>query len=477
MTTVFISHSSADDRDVRAVVAGLERKGVSVWVDHAELSAGGDIGGRIEEGLERADAFLLLYSSSAATSPWAKQEWSAALSRHLETDERFPLLIGCLDSTRPPRVLQGMKTVDLSAELVRGLDELCQGLVTDRRPMVWYFDDVPSSLVSFQRVHGSAFRFQGFSDSSELLPALMSAQMTGSLPDVLLLDYYSAKRDLSAEQVDAANRAVERMLREEKVLKEQVDAAWRPAGVDVVDAVRAFYPPDVLPIAMHTQQGLVLLRDGLMQQLEYHNVGWIIKNHFSPDSDRLTITQIARQSGHIIRRDRPHVLIIDDNIAYIGSFIARQKQYYDIESLTSVDAVMSKLADLEMHDQMPDIFLVDMYYPTEGGDSESIDAANRKLAEFAVLESQTEQIVRASFEPIGLSLIRQIRAVLPPHQLPILVYSVSGLVTIDDRDFREVKNRGCGWLLKNRYDARTEEVMIIGEMMRAHTLGRGGAAR
>lgn len=476
MTTLFISHSSSDDRRVRAVVGALEHKGVKVWVDHHDLSAGGDIAGRINDGLEQSDAFLLLFSQDAAESKWVKQEWSAALSRHLESEEKFPLLIGLLDSARPPRVLQGMKTVDLSGDLTRGLNQLCEGIVTDNRPIVWYFDDMPSALDKFEKDHGSAFRFRGFSDPAELMPALMTGQMAGETPDILLIDFYSVKRGLPADQVEAANQSIATMIEQEKELKKHVDAAWRPGGVEVVETVREFYPASVLPIAMHTQQGLILLRDDLMRQLEYLNVGWLIKNRFSPATDRMVLAGIARQSGHTITRARPRALIIDDNVGYIESFIGRQKEHYEIESLTEVDSVMGKLAELEAGDRMPDIFLVDMYYPTGDESQELIDLANRKLKEFAALEAEMEQIVQRSFEPLGISMIRQIRHIFPPYVLPILVYSVSGLVTVGDQAFREVENRGCGWLLKNRYDVSTEEVMIMGEIMRARADAAAGPA-
>lgn len=477
MTTIFVSHASADDAVAREVVSGLRRRGVNVWIDHHDLLAGGDIAGRISDGLARSDAFLLLSSAASLESRWVRQEWSSAVSRHMEKGEQFPLLIGRLDATPLPDILRSMKTVDLFGDVNAGVARLCEGLVTDKRPLVWYFDDQPTSLEKFRDDHGTAFRFRGFSDAAELLPELMAAQTSGVIPDILLLDFYTAKPTLSAEEFDHANQAIATMIAQEKDLKTHVDAAWHPAGVDIVETVRRFYPPEVLPIAMHTQQGLILLRDNLMQQLEYLGVGWLIKNHFSAVTDRMVLEGIAREAGHTITRKRPHALIIDDNADYIQSFIARQRDYYDIETLSEVDSVMGKLAALEAQDDLPDIFLVDMYYPTGQESQELIDLANQKLRDFAQLEERTEALVRQSFDPLGLDLIRQIRMLFPPQRLPILVYSVSGLVTVGDAEFREVRNRGCGWLLKNRYDPRTEEVMIMGEILRAHAAAAAAPQR
>ena len=50
------------------------------------------------------------------------------------------------------------------------------------------------------------------------------------------------------------------------------------------------------------------------------------------------------------------------------------------------------------------------------------------------------------------------------------MYSQSGLLTIGDLGFQEIERLDAGWLLKDRYDSRTEEVLVCGELMRARML-------
>jgi CheY-like chemotaxis protein len=441
---------------------------MTVWVDQKDLGIGSDIPSTINKGLENADIFLLLYSSSAAASKWVAKEWSSAIMRSLDADESsFKIVIGCLDSTRIPPVLAGMKSVDLYPDIDKGLRQITAALGAKDvdRPSVWYYDDEQICLDAFEQRHGNTFNVTSFHGATQLLASLMSSLRDNSLPDVLLLDFHMPRSNVSPEKLETARNAVTNLVDTEHELRKEVDRAWHPAGVDIVEMVRSFYSPEEVPIAMHTQQGLILLRDDLLQQLEYLNVGWLIKNRFSAETDRMVLDGIARRSGHQITRKRPRALIVDDNPNYIASFVERQRDYYDIESIYSEDAVMGQLAKMEKEGGLPDIFLVDMYYPTGNETPELIEHANQKLHEFAIMENETQQLVREAFTPMGISLLRQVRKIIPASRLPMVMYTTSGLVTVGDQEFREVQNRGCGWLLKNRYDERTEEVLILGQMM------------
>lgn len=468
MTKVFISHTASDNDETFNVATFLRSKDVIVWLDEADVGLGVDIPASVNEALTTCDVFLLLYSSGASVSKWVAKEWSSAVMRSLESgQENFRIIVGCLDETPLPPVLGGMRSVNLHSDQKHGLEQLAAslGVEDSDRPSVWYFDDEKSRLDDFERRHGDAFSVTKFQDAPQLLSGLMSAVRPNQLPDILLLDFHAPRPDVPPVRVEEAKAAVARLVRAERELRGHVDRAWHPTGVDIVETVREFYPPDQLPIAMHTQQGLALLRDDLIQQLEYHSVGWLIKNRFSAETDRMVLASIARRSGHTTTRVRPRALIIDDNPGYIKMFIERQRGHYDIEAISSEDVVMSTLSRMESRNELPDIFLVDMYYPTEDEDLGLIDIANTKLREFAQLENETQKLMSEAFSPIGLSILRQVRRIIPASKLPMAMYTTSGLVTIGDRDFREVQRLECGWLLKDRYDERTEEVMILGEMM------------
>jgi len=475
MSSVFISHSSDDNEAVDQVVEMLRRSGHQVWVDQSDLPAGSSLAHSIQDGISNADAFLLLNSKAAASSPWVELEWQAALSKSISTSG-FKFLLAKLDDSEPPLLLQSKKWLNLWTGHGLDLTPLQEALggegehwAAQPKPRIWYFDDEPEWTTKFSNNHRDAFRIRSFNSGTELLPALLKASKGhDELPDLLLMDYYTLRHDLTPERQREALESIENLVASEKKLREYVDAAWHPAGVDIVETVRDFYPPEQLPIAMHTQQGLILLSDGLIQELEFLGVEWLIKNRFSPETDRLVLDGIAKRAGHSITRDKPQVLIVDDNPKYIETFRSRQKEYYQIESISSEGEVMPTLSRMEREGRFPDLFLVDMYYPKDASESEEIiDLANDKLKEFAELESSTQNTVRECFEPLGLRLMRKIRQIIPQKQLPILVYSISGLVSVGDHAFQEIEKLGGAWLLKDRYDASTEEVMIYGEIFRS----------
>ena len=146
---------------------------------------------------------------------------------------------------------------------------------------------------------------------------VLLAQALFGNPDILLLDLYAPRGRSPEGELREAESCVREMIAAEVVLRGDVDRAWHPAGVDIVEAVREFYPASRLPIAMHTQQGLALLREDLLEQLESLDVGWLIKNRFSPETDRLVLYRLAMRSGRPLPAGRPRVLIIDDNPAFI----------------------------------------------------------------------------------------------------------------------------------------------------------------
>jgi CheY-like chemotaxis protein len=190
------------------------------------------------------------------------------------------------------------------------------------------------------------------------------------------------------------------------------------------------------------------------------------------------LERIIMQSGHRMNPGKQRLLIIDDNPAFLDAFIERQGDYYEIETLESQAEVLRTLNRMDGEGVFPDIFLVDMYYPRGGpGSQELIDVANQRLREFAELEREIHDAVQQSYEPLGLSALKQIRKILSADELPVLVYTQSSLLTLGDQGIQEIERLGGGWLLKDRYDARTEQAMICGEIIRARRAqsGAGGA--
>lgn len=485
MATVFVSHSSEDGVISSEIAAALRGRGHTVWLDQTDLPAGDSLASSIEAGIVASDVFLLLHSDSAIRKGWVSLEWQAALERTVaETDYRF--VVAVLDDTPLPLLLRGRKWIDLrgnsAAVGAEGFTQVLDAVGPIPAPeppatpprsskaVVWVFDDEERWTEGFTQRHGDTFTITTFNDASALLTAVLTGD---ELPDILLLDLYAPRGRSPEGELREAESCVREMIAAEVVLRGDVDRAWHPAGVDIVEAVREFYPASRLPIAMHTQQGLALLREDLLEQLESLDVGWLIKNRFSPETDRLVLDRLAMRSGRPLPAGRPRVLIIDDNPAFIEAFTARHSEHYLIRALSSEAEVMPTLRELEMSGEFPDLFVVDMYYPrTTPTAAADIAYANGQLRDFAVLEERAQTLVAQCYEPLGLSVLRKIRRHVRFPELPIIMYSQSGLLTIGDHGFQEIERLDAGWLLKDRYDARTEEVLVCGELMRARLAAR-----
>ncbi|MEO8326002.1 MAG: TIR domain-containing protein, partial [Nitrospirota bacterium] len=74
--TVFISHSSKDKPAVLLLAEALRQNGIDVWLDKWEIGPGDDIVTKINEGLEKATAGLIVFSPHSQASRWVEAEIS-----------------------------------------------------------------------------------------------------------------------------------------------------------------------------------------------------------------------------------------------------------------------------------------------------------------------------------------------------------------------------------------------------------------
>ena len=73
---VFISHSSQDKAAVEALAIALHQQGLDPWFDQWEIQAGDDIVVSINQGLETADAGIIVFSHHSQQSRWVEAETS-----------------------------------------------------------------------------------------------------------------------------------------------------------------------------------------------------------------------------------------------------------------------------------------------------------------------------------------------------------------------------------------------------------------
>ena len=91
MPRVFISHSSKDKPAVEKLAAELGQRGIDSWVDKWEIEAGADLVDRINDGLQNADAGIVVFSSADSVDrPWVRKEISYLTWANIE--EGKPLI-------------------------------------------------------------------------------------------------------------------------------------------------------------------------------------------------------------------------------------------------------------------------------------------------------------------------------------------------------------------------------------------------
>jgi hypothetical protein len=100
---VFLSHSEHDKPAVEALAIALRARGIDVWLDKWEIGAGDDIVARVNDGLEKAGAGIIVFSRHAQESRFVEAEVSyLTWARIQERKVLIPVLLGDGGYVLPP---------------------------------------------------------------------------------------------------------------------------------------------------------------------------------------------------------------------------------------------------------------------------------------------------------------------------------------------------------------------------------------
>ncbi|MBN1669279.1 MAG: TIR domain-containing protein, partial [Anaerolineales bacterium] len=120
---VMITYHSEDAGRARTLRNDLEQRGVRVWRDEENISAGAHFGIAIEQAIRRADAVVVLLTDKAAESLWVRNEIEYARGAGKPI---FPLR---LDAGAPPIInIMSLQYIDFCAGWATGLDRLAERL-------------------------------------------------------------------------------------------------------------------------------------------------------------------------------------------------------------------------------------------------------------------------------------------------------------------------------------------------------------
>jgi hypothetical protein len=106
---IFISYSAQDKEVVAGIVNRLRQDGHDVWIDSFRIDPGDNIQRKIEEGLEQAEAFVVIVSENSFKSQWVQHEFAAIALQDISKRERR--IIPCSHRQKSSSKLLGRQTV------------------------------------------------------------------------------------------------------------------------------------------------------------------------------------------------------------------------------------------------------------------------------------------------------------------------------------------------------------------------------
>lgn len=114
--TTFISHNKANKDDARSLAIALVEQGENVWFDEWNIKPGESLTGGIEEGLDRSNTFVIIWSKEAAESNWVGTEVRAYLRRRVD-DATLRIVPIILDGTKLPTLVADYRGFILNESL------------------------------------------------------------------------------------------------------------------------------------------------------------------------------------------------------------------------------------------------------------------------------------------------------------------------------------------------------------------------
>ncbi len=111
----------------RRLRADLERRGVVVWLDEAEIRVGDSISEKVQQGLDTADFVLVLLSRHSVASGWVRKEWQSMITLEAQTGRTIILPVKIEPCDIPP-LLADKRHADLSVNYRAAFEELVLAL-------------------------------------------------------------------------------------------------------------------------------------------------------------------------------------------------------------------------------------------------------------------------------------------------------------------------------------------------------------
>lgn len=115
MTSIFLSHNHKDKNFVNRLAIDLNKFGVNVWVDEAEIKIGDSLIEKIGQGIKEMEYLGVVLSQNSINSEWVRKEVDIALNQEIE-GKRVWVLPLLLQECEIPIFLKGRLCADFRKE-------------------------------------------------------------------------------------------------------------------------------------------------------------------------------------------------------------------------------------------------------------------------------------------------------------------------------------------------------------------------
>ena len=126
--TVFISYNHNDGEFAERLALELIRRDIKVWKDSWRIGVGDSLIQKVQDGLEGARFFCVIFSKNSLGSEWVKREITAGLLREIE-ERKVMILPIVVDDSRLPLLLRDKLYADFRGDFEQGLNDLLAVLV------------------------------------------------------------------------------------------------------------------------------------------------------------------------------------------------------------------------------------------------------------------------------------------------------------------------------------------------------------
>ena len=129
MKTIFISHAGPDSTIAKTLAEDIGLSGHDVIIDINDLTPGMNVIEFMNNAIEKADFFIILYSRNTRSAKWQQEESSAALWQEVQNNEKTIIVVRIDDEPLPP--LLATKTyLHLSQENTESYKEVLEQLLS-----------------------------------------------------------------------------------------------------------------------------------------------------------------------------------------------------------------------------------------------------------------------------------------------------------------------------------------------------------